>query len=242
MSQFVLASGLKESAINKLEQMGIGIITFRDNEAVGYNVRNHADLSFLDCNDGTVFIANEMSDYKEILEQLGYSVLVISEYLGDRYPSDVLLNCVVLGKYLICNVDTVSSDVLQYFRNKDFEVINVNQGYTKCSVVPVSDNALITDDESIALKCRNAGLDVLFVKKGSVRLDGFDYGFIGGTAGKINSKQIVFNGDIYTHSDGDRIVSFMDKYGIDAVSLSDGQLYDIGSIIALNRRNLNEKE
>ena len=242
MRQAVLASGLKEAAIKKLEQMGIEIITFHDNESVGCHVRNHADLSFLDYNDGTFFIAKEMSDYSEVIENLGYGVRILNENLGDRYPSDVLLNCVVIGKHLICNVDTVSSDVLQYFREKDIDIINVNQGYTKCSVIPVSDNSLITDDESIAVRCRNAGLDVLFVSKGSVRLDGFDYGFIGGTAGKLNSSEIVFNGDICTHDDGNKIVEFLSSYGVDAVLLADGQLYDVGSIIVLNRRNLNEKE
>ena len=67
MSKFVIASGLLPATVEKLNAMGIGIITFHDNESVGVNVRNHADLSFLDCNDGTVFIASEMYEYKEII-------------------------------------------------------------------------------------------------------------------------------------------------------------------------------
>ena len=237
MSRYVLASGLSPSATEKLESVGIEIIGFHDNESVGVNVRNHADLSFLDCNDGTVFIASEMYEYKEIIENLGYAVRVLENKLGEKYPSDVPLNCVVLGKYLICNVDTVSSTVLQYFRNKGAVVINVKQGYTKCSVIPVSDNALITDDSSIAEGCRMCGLDVLLVSKGSVRLDGFEYGFIGGTAGKLNDTEIIFNGDLTTHRDCEKITEFLSEHGVNAFSLALGQLCDIGSIIVLNRRN-----
>jgi hypothetical protein len=65
---------------------------------------------------------------------------------------------------------------------KNFNIIDVKQGYTKCSVLPVSNNAFITDDISIYNQCVSFGIDVLYVGKGDVSLPGYNYGFIGGCA------------------------------------------------------------
>lgn len=234
MSKYILASGLKAEAKEKLTSLGFKIIEFHNNKSVSREVSHHADLSFLDCGDGVIFIAREMCDYKSLLENSGYDVRVLDNNLGRKYPDDVPLNCVVLDEYLICNIDTVAESVLQYFKNK--KIINVRQGYTKCSSIPVNGQAVITDDESIWKRCVENNIDVLKVSKGSVYLDGFEYGFIGGTAGMISDTQIAFNGDISTHPDCNDIISFLKKYGMTAVSLANGKLHDIGSMIVFERR------
>ena len=227
----VIASHLPKMAVHSLRQRGIHVFDFFPNMSAGEYVRHHADLSFLYAGNKDLIIAREMAEYKDRFP--GYHVFVLTETLSAAYPGDVKLNCVMLGKYLICNIDTVSPFVLQYFKEKGRTVIPVRQGYTKCSVVPVTDNSLITDDESIYDSCKAAGLDVLLVSKGSVKLDGFQYGFIGGASGKISKTEIAFNGDIHTHADCGNILKFLKKYGMSAVSLKDGPLYDIGSMIPL---------
>lgn len=229
----VIASGLSENAVKVLEKKGVGVFGFSPNNSVGESVAHHSDLSFLYCGNGKLFIAEDMERYKKDLAALGLDVTVIPEKLGKKYPDDVKLNCVLLGKYIICNIDTVSPFVLQYLMNQGKSVISVRQGYTKCSVVPVCDNALITDDESIYSACRKKGMDVLRVSKGGVRLKGFEYGFIGGACGKISETEIAFNGDINTHNDSNKIIRFLQKYNMEAVSLCESALTDIGSIIPL---------
>lgn len=232
MKKQIIASRLKSGAEKKLMDMGYEIIEFPDNPNADIKVAHHSDLSFFVC-DNIIFIAREMSQLRQKFEDLGYTVYILPQNLNKNYPEDVKLNCAVVGNYLICNVDTVSTVVLKYFRNSGKTILNVNQGYTKCAVIPVADNAVITDDESICRKCTEYGLDVLKVSKGNVILDGYDYGFIGGTAGKINNDTIAFNGDILTHPDGEKIIDFIKKHGMHSLSLSDGMLVDIGSIITL---------
>ena len=228
----VIANGLSDSAKNKLNNLGIRVFETRSNDSVNKNISLHADISFLFDGEGTLFIASEMAEYKNIFTGI-VSVVIIPEKLGNEYPRDVLLNCVPLGKKLICNVDTVSQTVLEYFKNKDYDILNVRQGYTKCSVIPVSDNSIITDDLSIAKLCLSENIDVLTVSKGCVKLYGYDYGFIGGASGRISENTIVFCGDINSHPDSESILQFLDKYGMTAISLDDSPLYDIGSIIPL---------
>ena len=232
MIKAVIASGLSSDVQEYLKNRGIEVLIFPDNHGVDPRVAHHADLSFFFDGNDTLFVASEFAEYGEILSRYCKNSVFINKKLGYKYPDDVLLNCVCVGNHFICNKNTVASEVFDKMKNSGYNIINVKQGYTKCSVVPVSENALITDDESIVNACSDAGIDVLKVSKGSVVLDGFDYGFIGGTAGKISVNEILFSGDITTHSDFDKIDLFLKKYNVKAVCFG-GQLKDIGSIIPI---------
>lgn len=233
MNKTVIANGLSENATANLRKYGFDVITTYRNTSVNENIAFHSDISFLFDGEDTLFIASEMSEYENLMKDIVPCVIIIPEKIGKEYPHDVLLNCVPLGRKLICNIDTVSPTVLKYFKNKEYKFINVKQGYTKCSVLPVTDNAIITDDLSIATACENEGLDVLLLSKGSIKLNGFDYGFIGGASGRISRDTIAFCGNIDTHTDAAKIKEFLNKYSMKYLSLDDNKLYDIGSIIPL---------
>ena len=113
----------------------------------------------------------------------------------------------------------------------DMELIDVRQGYTKCSVVIVDEHSIITYDEGIVRACsKYPDLNVLKVSPGFVKLDGYDTGFIGGTSGRVGD-EIIFHGDLFVHPDFQRIVSFIEKRGLTCRWFSDFKLTDIGSIL-----------
>lgn len=232
MKKYVIASGLTEKSERNIENLGVSIIGFHKNKSVAAPVSCHADLSFIYLGDNKIFVAKEMKDISDTFISKGFEVIVNENFLGSKYPQDVPLNCADTGEFLIADIDTVSKYVLEYFKIKGRYIINVKQGYTKCSVVPISKRAIITDDESIYKASKNL-LDVLYVAKGYVKLPGYDYGFIGGASGKISDNVIVFNGNIKRHPDFSKISEFLKKYKIEAVSLTDEPLTDIGSIIPL---------
>ena len=80
--------------------------------------------------------------------------------------------------------------MLEFAENEGLNVINVNQGYSGCSVCVINDSAIITDDESIFTAAQNFLNDVLLIQKGSIRLNGYNYGFIGGCCGKISKNKL----------------------------------------------------
>lgn len=233
--KYVLASGISSGGREALKKRSIEIIDFPPNASVGEEIKNHADISFLFDGEETVFVARETQSVCPVLEGIGLKTVVMPHFLGGKYPLDCGLNIVILGKFLICNIDTADAFVLQYFKKKGKTVINARQGYTKCSVLPVAENAIITDDESVNNACKDFGIDVLLVSKGSVRLSGFDYGFIGGASGRISESEIAFNGDVGTHSDYEKINNFLNKYNMREVPLASGELRDVGSILPLYR-------
>lgn len=163
---------------------------------------------------------------------MGFDVQVLDTPLGDKYPADVPLNAALFGNYAILNPKTVC-------KNIDFSgrsLIPVRQGYTKCSVVPVTESAIITDDVSIASAAEKNGLAVLLVSKGDVALPGREYGFIGGCCGLIAPDTMLFNGSLASHKDGEKIRAFLSSFGVRAEEAGDFQLTDIGSILPLAER------
>lgn len=228
MEKVIIASRLSEEAKAKLKAQNVKILDFGENTSLNSKIAFHADMSFLVLDSKNILIANEMQYKKSILSDLGLNVFTLNHRLGNIYPMDSPLNCVILEHYIICNIDTVSPFVLQYFKDSK-TIINVRQGYTKCSCVIVSNNAIITEDAGIYNACKGK-VDVLLVSKGHVHLTGYDYGFLGGASGKIGNI-IAFNGDISLHPDFDKIKDFLAKYNKKALSLCSEELYDIGSIL-----------
>jgi len=113
---------------------------------------------------------------------------------------------------------------------------HVNQGYTKCSVLPIGNHALITSDASIATAAKACEIDVLQICESHISLSGYDYGFIGGCAsfaprGEMNT--VFFCGDLSTHPDAKKIECFCTTHNLSIVNLSDSSLCDIGTIFMI---------
>ena len=163
-----------------------------------------------------------------ICETAALTLTLSDEATGDRYPEDVLFNACIVGNRLICNERTISKLILASARELGYEIIHVSQGYTKCSICRVSENAIITADKSIAIACREALIDVLLISEGHISLPPYEYGFIGGASG-IWQDKVYFCGSLSAHPDGEKIEEFCKKHGKIAVSLSNGELQDVGS-------------
>lgn len=172
------------------------------------------------------------NELEEIASVYGTPIRFIEEEYGKEYPHDVLLNALPLGRHLFCNTKAVSKELLAL----DFTTCHVNQGYTKCSTLPLGSKALITSDTSIAESAQKCGIDVLQICKGHISLKGYDYGFIGGCASfsprdEINT--VFFCGDISGHPDAEKIEYFCQANGFDIIKLSQNCLCDIGTIFMI---------
>lgn len=218
-------------AIKKLTDMGIHCIGISADDRLPEPVKNHADIQLLHIGENGIFCQKEHLFIGEVEKFL--KMQEIAKECSDKYPYDVLLNCTIIGDKLICNPKTAAKEVLEFAENCNMTVISVNQGYARCSVCVINENAIITDDESIYRAAGNFLNDVLLVSKNSIGLKGYNYGFIGGCSGKIDKDKIAFNGEIKYHSDHKAIFDFLNKYEIEPVELKKGRLEDIGGIIPI---------
>ncbi len=239
----IIAGNGAEGFLGAFSELGISLLITKENTQIGASVASHADLAVNYIGNGSFFLEKGQGNLKKLLEKIGGKCNYISDEVKGEYPYDCFLNCIITDKYLICKKSVVSESLLNYALLNKLEIISVNQGYTKCSVCPVAKDAFITDDESIykALKARET--DVLKVEKGSVSLKGCNYGFIGGCSGKISKNGLAFCGNIRNHSNYNDIKAFARNYNVDLISLSDGELTDIGSLIPITQEDdENEKE
>ena len=194
---------------------------------------HHIDQMAFMFSDNHIFVAEESKNILEYTSNFDNSV--IKESIGNKYPKDVYLNACQIGKFFICNEKYVSKDLLEYANTLGLEIINVNQGYTKCSICVISNEnpAIITEDKSIYDICSShKGIEALLISKGEVTLEGYDYGFIGGSSALINDA-VYFFGKISSHPDYEKIELFISKFKKNIIELSNNPLIDIGGIIQL---------
>ena len=149
--------------------------------------------------------------------------------LSPLYPNDVAFNSLRIGNFIFGKESCIAPKIKEYAAEAALKIVDVKQGYTKCSVCKVSENAIITSDRSIEKAAKNCGIDVLLVSSGHVKLKGYDCGFIGGASGS-DGENVYFCGSLDSHPNGDAIRFFCKKHKKETVSLSDEPLYDIGTM------------
>ncbi len=218
-------------SITKLNEMGIKTIEIPYDLRLPEPVNSHADLQILHIEKNNIFCQNEHLCKGESFAN--FNMNKILQTAGDKYPNDVRLNCAIISDKIICNTKTIAPEILNYAYDSGLNIIHVNQGYTKCSVCIVNENAIITDDESVFTAAQNFFDDTLFISKNSILLKGYNYGFIGGCCGKIDKDKIVFNGEIESHNDYKKIIDFLARNNVECIELKKGRLEDIGGILPL---------
>lgn len=150
-----------------------------------------------------------------------------------EYPESISFNCVNVGNNLICNERYTCKSVLEYAYSSGINILNVKQGYVKCSTCVVNSNSIITEDDSICKCAEKNGIEVLKIEKGHVELSGYEYGFIGGCTGLIQKNLLAFNGNLFLHPDCQKIFDFCYDRSVGIVNLSESKLYDIGTIFRI---------
>ena len=157
--------------------------------------------------------------------------------LSPLYPGDCRYNAACTGKFFIHRLDITDSELLVAAKascENELVLIDVRQGYTKCSTVIVDENSIITYDKGIAKPCEAAGMNVLLVEPGFVKLRGADTGFIGGASGRVDD-EIVFNGDLSAHPNFREITAFIEAHGLGCKWFKSYELEDIGSIFSVTK-------
>ncbi|MCH3962829.1 MAG: hypothetical protein LKE46_01000 [Clostridium sp.] len=191
-------------------------------------VCGHPDmlLHFIDKHTAVVHRNIDKSFIKK-LENIGIDVLLSECKLTDRYPEDIILNALDLPELFVHNLKYTDHVLLNNIKNK--KLINVNQGYTKCSSAIIGKNAVVTSDTGIYTALLEENVNLLQIPYGDILLPNFDYGFIGGCCGSFDDC-VVFFGDLSYYSYGEKMLAFLKKHNMKPVFLRKGKLIDRGSI------------
>ena len=229
MKHRVLISPADSKLINELTKYNIeAVFTAPVDNLIEYE-RFHADIQLLRLKD-SFFIYNCVASKYSVLKD---KELIVCEDPRPEYPFNVALNAAFLGDKLLCKESSLNKEVKKFCEKKGIKIINVNQGYTKCSTLVLNERAVITADRGIANTCEKNGVEALLISEGNIKLSGDAYGFIGGASGVIGDT-VYFFGNVELHPEFMIISEFIKKQQMNYVSLSGEILTDLGGFVLLN--------
>ncbi len=201
-------------------------------DALPESILSHPDIQFHYADENTGICAPECYDYYRKLFPESIELIAGKKHVSGTYPMDAAYNAAVVGEYLFCNTRTVDETILEYHQRKKRTIVHVNQGYTKCNICLIGEKTLLTEDAGIHNTIIDNHLPISshLLPPGEVSLDGFPYGFIGGSCG-LCKKTLFWYGSIERCSYGEEIKRIMREEEVKSVFLSMEKVIDFGGII-----------
>ena len=198
----VISENIPKQYIEKLHSLlpGSVYIQLSASNNTYFSIASHPDIFMCDIGNNTLIVAPSLP--KPVIDHVraaGRDVVYAEASPAGTYPGTAMLNAVRVGKHLIHNLQSTDGGIKRFADKAGLKFIDVAQGYARCSVIPITDTALITCDAGIAKETRKAGLDTLLISPGRIILPGEQYGFIGGASGILPDGRILFLGDITKH-------------------------------------------
>jgi hypothetical protein len=197
-------------------------------------VAGHPDMLLYHAGDNRVIIApNVFQQLAPVFDKKGFAVTKGATWLVRNYPGNIAYNILRMGDLAFHNAKYTDAEIVKELEKGNVKLINVNQGYTKCSTCIVDSRTLITSDLKLARTAEAFGIESLLIKPGGIELRGLNYGFIGGASGLLSKKHLAFTGSLSCLEDGERIIEFLELKGFEITFLEKGKPVDYGSIIPL---------
>ena len=233
-----LAAVCDDAAVTRaLHTLGIETVSPVPDAALPEETKEHADLLLCHAGGSVCFAAPGQEALTERLRQEGFSVF-FSAPPGAAYPEDIRLNVAVAKDFALGRFDSVDAGLATHLRETGRTLIPVKQGYAKCSLCFIAENAFITEDPSVADALEKRGAAVLRIAPGDIYLSERHYGFFGGASGKLGKDRLAVTGRLSSHRDGRRIREFAERHGVAIVELTDGRITDIGGILPLKEESV----
>lgn len=225
MTYVLVAENFPEKSLDKLKDYG-KIVRTKSNKNLMKGLDTHPDILVHPLPSGELVVDRDnLEYYKKIFPDK--NLIPSQSKLSKKYPKDVALNAFTFKNYFIHNLKYTDEVLLDYYKKSDYELLNIKQGYAKCSSL-VTDDFIITSDGGIYESLKDF-IPIYKIDHGGIRLQNFNYGFIGGATGVLGNK-IFFTGDFSHHSSHEEILKIIKKYDYEIEILSDDTIEDFGSI------------
>lgn len=230
---------MRECEKEYIKSLGYEIIENRFNLEVYDEISAHPDIYYTKVGDKVFCDPNRYIENLNLVS--GVSIV------GPTYPSDVPYNLVVVGKNAVHNFKYTDGILKTFLEKSGYNLIQVEQGYTKCSTCVLTDNSCIVSDIAIARELLNAGIDVLFVSEPDIKLlqrtnkifidqskmrfmNSDMSGFIGGALVRLGDTVILF-GDVNKLINGKKIQTFIESKGLKFKYFEGLDVVDYGGVI-----------
>ena len=224
-------SRMPEEAKKNLKKLGN--VLFINPTSVTYNsISSHPDIFFFQKDDALIYAPNAPKRIIKELKKLKIKLIEGKKEVGKKYPETVPYNAVGIGNLLIHNLKHTDETILSSYENH----INVNQGYTRCNLLALNENAFITSDLAISRQLsavnsqsQSSTVKVLYIDPKQIKLEGQKNGFFPGCCGVWKNNLIVC-GSTKNLKDKAELDKFLKDNNFNLIELYDGELIDVGSV------------
>lgn len=210
------------------------------NKDLYYEIDGHPDIFACDLGEVVIIEPNFYEQKIKDIKSLSNKKIVKGKTsLKEKYPYDIAYNFVKVGRYFIGNINAMDSVLKEYALKMNLKLIDVKQGYAKCSVLKIDEKNIITSDDSIynsLTKIKEID-SIKISQKGIFLSDRYD-GFIGGASAVFNGI-IYFFGNIKKLDDYKKINDFLNQKNIKYKNLLkdinkfEDKLWDFGGFIEI---------
>lgn len=222
--------------LNKLDR---NILALPSINNVYEEISSHVDIYISKIKD-TLIIEKAMYDnIKEKVLDNDICIVRGNETVKNPYPNDILYNVCAIGNNAIHNFKYTDKKLLEIIDKKGLNKININQGYSNCSIAVIDDNSAIVSDKKIANMLQEYGIDTLYIdekldiklldKKGNYSKMS---GFIGGAIERMENNVIVF-GDLNKIDKENKIRNFITSRNLNVIDFKGFDVIDYGGIIKI---------
>ena len=235
-------SKMPEEAKKNLKK--IGNVLFINPTSITYDsISSHPDIFFFQKDDALIYAPNAPKRIIKELKKRKIKLIEGKKEVGKKYPETVPYNAVGIGNLLIHNLKHTDETILSSYENH----INVNQGYTRCNLLALNENAFITSDVGIfnavnsqqttdnslypheSLVETYGRTSVLYIDPKQIKLEGQKNGFFPGCCGVWKNNLIVC-GSTKNLKEKAELDKFLKDNNFNLIELYDGDLIDVGSI------------
>ncbi len=226
---FITDKNMRLSCIAALSKLSGEIYKTKEIPYLYSPVSTHPDLQIHFVKKDTAYTSPALFDYYRAALPKYITLLKGESEVGGTYPGDAAYNIARIGKTVILNKKTADRKIAEYYEKSGYEIISVNQGYTKCNIA-VGKSSVLTEDAGIYKALEERKVRVMKLDAGLAKLSGFPYGFIGG-ATVLFGDTLYFCGTIKNTEICDKIRDFFMKEGTKIDFLDKENLTDYGSTI-----------
>lgn len=239
VSLAVIDGRVTEEIERNINDIGIRLIRTNRTDGLYEAISYHPDIVIHHLGGKEIILAPNIENqiiYK--LEDEGFIIIIGKKPVTGTYPFDISYNVARFGNKAVCCIKYTDEILLQKLFDRGIEIININQGYAKCSICVVSKDAVITSDKGICEELQKNNIAVLLITPGNVKLFNMNYGFIGGATGSVSNSDIAFFGNIKLHPNYNEIQVFLSKYNKSIINLSKNLVNDLGTLIPLKEYSI----
>ena len=198
MEYILIDSRMRNIEKNTLKYLGYKLVKIEKSNNVYPEISSHVDIFTCKIGDTLIVEKSKYEDLLFMLKNTEYNIKSGKEEVEMNYPEDIKYNVCIIGNYAVHNFKYTDKVILNMLNEHGYELINVEQGYTNCSIAVIDDSSVITTDKKIAEKLIANNISVLLLDyTPDIKLKD-EYGnysnmngFIGGAIGKVDNNIIV---------------------------------------------------